>query len=567
MKTTLSAIALTTLLGSTAANATDYQGWWWSAATDGMGLNVAQQVDTLAVAWYHFDGNRSPSYVLLAGKLINGVLSGELQTASGPPPGSDYNPANVVRHTIGTATLTFRPSAPGSDQTTATFEYTLNGRNGSFELTRFNMPESLPDNTYDPEQFYTWRYASNYSGNCGESTSTGIATLTAFPSSNPDYPGFYTVETQAINADERCSYTMYHKDLTQSATGLSGSGRFYCKRINNNDTPGANPNARSGTITVRRLHMENAALVFDHSRQHTEGPRQGCGETATFTTTPFFRSDTYTSDWWWDPSQDGMGVNIEQRGDTLALAWYHFDEDRSPTYILFTGKRLHGFLIGQLQKASGPPPGPEYDPAGVAREIAGTGILRFGSNNVADFTYTLQNGRSGTLNLTRFSMQEIPLAGTWKYLVNRIRTDRMYPNPTSQSDSTGIATMEKIGDNHYRLTTHEDSDVEFRVDKIDSCVYDLMLTQSGSIFTGDGQVSCTDNKGKFISNGTVTVERLHAEKERFVFSYRSFAPIAEFKRNGEFDYSYSDENGILGGTRLDTIPWKTFPADHIIRRF
>ncbi len=535
MKITASALALAILLGAGSANAADYQGWWWSAATDGMGLNVVQQGDTMGVAWYHFDENRSPSYVLLAGKLVDGVLSGELQAASGPPPGPGYNPADVMRNAIGTATLTFKPSEPGSDQTTATFEYTLNGRNGSFELARFAMQEGLPADNSTQDKFRTWEYTSNHSGSCGESTSAGIATLSVWASvwhSPSDY--YYTLTTRAPNASGYCSYRMYHRDLRQSATGLTGSGTFYCHGLNSDNTHGAH----SGTITVNRLQIENGALIFDHSRQHTEGSQQGCSDTPAFVTTPFFRNNASKSDWWWDPAQDGMGVNIEQRGDTLALAWYHFDEDRSPTYTLLAGKSVSGaILTGPLQKAFGPPPGPGYDPAAVSREFAGTGMISFTSETSAIFEYTLPNGYSGTLNLVRFTAQEIPLAGTWKYFADRDISPPYMGVPSTPAVFIGTATMEKTNDSHYRLTTRETNPAK---SSIHTCAYDLALTQTGSMFTGDGQISCTDDKGESIADGTIVVHRLQAGEKQFMFDY--------------YQAGYLHGSGILSGTRQDATP-------------
>ncbi len=536
MKTTLSAIAITALLSaSVTANATDYQGWWWSAATDGMGLNVEQQGDTMAVAWYHFDEDRSPSYVLLAGKLVDGVLSGELQTASGPPPGPGYNPANVTRNAVGTATLTFKPSVSGSDQATATFEYTLNGNSGSFELARFAMqPTPLTS---------SWRAFHRFGGS-------------PFAIMENTSGNHYRLTTGRYNSDGAfLSYLAYDLNLSDSGPVFTGNGRALDYDDFNEET-----------VEVKRLQVENGVLVLDYVRTHThksivdQTPPTITTYDETLVGFPPPNNGSlyiegagfYQSGWWWPPSKNGMGLNIEQQGDTIAVAWYHFDEDHSPTYSLLAGKLVSNTLSGELQTASGPPPGPAYDPADVSRETAGTATLNFTSATSATFEYTL-NGRSGSLDLTRFTMEQLPLAtGLWKYNAAYAAWD-CFVTDTIHSwagTASGIATMEKTGDKLYRLTTKDDktSNNMFLSDgnnvNVESCTYDLKLIQSGSIFTGSGRSSCT--YGGSVSIDSVTVRRLQTENGVLVFDY-TLSPHSE-NRSGYICGRY----GSLSGPPYDS---------------
>ncbi len=233
-------------------------------------------------------------------------------------------------------------------------------------------------------------------------------------------------------------------------------------------------------------------------------------------------------DWWWDPSKDGMGVNIGQQGDTLAVAWYRFAADRSSTYNLLSGKLVNGVLTGLLQTASGPPPGPGYNPAEVLRGNVGSATFRFTSPTSAVFEYTL-NGSSGVLNLVRFTMQGIPLEGSWQYASIAARASCLFPASQGQIANSGFATMEKTGPSpgpgpnpnpgsgpgHYRLITQSNIG-------LDSCTYNMTLAQSGSLYTGDGTFVCISGRG-----GAITVERLQAENGFLSLVYTSRYSIGE----------------------------------------
>ncbi len=559
MKTTASVIAFTALLSaSITANAGDYQGWWWSAATDGMGLNIEQQGDTLGVAWYHFDEDRSPSYVLLAGKLVDDVLSGELQAASGPPPGPGYNPADVVRNTIGTATLTFKPSEPGSDQTTATLEYTMNGRSGSLVLARFATQPAPPAGPWSVS-YSTAGSAPNRIGGSAFMKNTG----------GNHYR--LAIGYQSLGGTDFFPRHVFDLDLSGSGSIFTGSGRF-------SDTIDLTEGAAEGTVEVKRLQVENGVLIFDYVSTVTKewgvdqvSPRSvheilvgfpplragvppygfpplNAGASSGFPPAPY--SGFYQSGWWWDPSKDGMGLNVEQQGDTIAVAWYHFDEDHSPSYALLTGtiaedpQTARYVLTGPLQKASGPPPGPGYDPANVSRETAGTATLSFTSATSATFEYTL-NGHSGSLDLSRFTGERIPLStGSWKYASGYMKRECADANPLVvelwPGGAIGTATLEKTGNNQYRLKAQPSF-------LFASCTYDLVLIQSGSIFTGSGHGTCLNDTGRIVAIRSITAKRLQTKNGMLIFDYA-------LSNHGREDALCKEDGSLIGMLRTGTNP-------------
>jgi hypothetical protein len=121
---------------------------------------------------------------------------------------------------------------------------------------------------------------------------------------------------------------------------------------------------------------------------------------------------------WWDPAQDGMGVTFGQEADTIVLTWYHYDDEGNPTWLLLTGQiDGDGVLEGKLvksfhtqenaeteesQDSSRSRPGSNYSSENLKREEVGTGRVESIDENSALFSYELDNGTRGELQLVRF---------------------------------------------------------------------------------------------------------------------------------------------------------------------
>ncbi|MDR2031876.1 MAG: hypothetical protein LBP86_06435 [Azoarcus sp.] len=179
------------------AFAADYTDWWWDPAQNGMGFNIDQQGNTVAVAWYHFDSNRKSTYLVLAGELKNGQVSGALDRVTGPEPGPGYS-ANAVQHSSpGNATITFH----GDNR--ATFAYNYDGKSGSIDLERFIFAVPETRGVYhgwwwDPEQ-------SGMGVNIGHQGNTGAAAWYHFGS---DGKATFLMFTGPVE-DSRISAEMY----------------------------------------------------------------------------------------------------------------------------------------------------------------------------------------------------------------------------------------------------------------------------------------------------------------------------------------------------------------------
>jgi hypothetical protein len=194
-------------------------------------------------------------------------------------------------------------------------------------------------------------------------------------------------------------------------------------------------------------------------------------------------------DWWWNPGQSGMGVNVGQQGDTIAATWYLYGDDNNASFLVLTGTLTGNTVSGNLYRYTGPPPGPGYNPAAVVPNVAGTGSITFTSDTTAVLNYNYDN-RSGSLNLQRFSFGTVPLTGT--YLGGAV----VY------SQNCGLANAYQAV---YSLTQDGNS-LSFTEDSAGAyCVGQGDLTPAGSKYTMQGTFACSDGRGGNLS-GSVSAD-------------------------------------------------------------
>jgi len=106
------------------ALATNYQDMWWNPSESGWGISLAHEGSTIFAAWFTYDQNGAPMWMSFSATATqpNGPYTGTLYRTSGPAFSTvPFNPANVQRVPVGTATLTF------ADGDNATFAYSVSG--------------------------------------------------------------------------------------------------------------------------------------------------------------------------------------------------------------------------------------------------------------------------------------------------------------------------------------------------------------------------------------------------------------------------------------------------------
>jgi len=113
------------------------------------------------------------------------------------------------------------------------------------------------------------------------------------------------------------------------------------------------------------------------------------------TSTPDFE----VSDMWWNPAENGWGINLTQHpsGQVFAV-WYTYAADGGPLWLVMSGGTwVNGrTFTGILQRTSGPAYNQlPFDPNQVTRFPVGTLTLNFTSANSASFTWVV-DGVTGT---------------------------------------------------------------------------------------------------------------------------------------------------------------------------
>ncbi len=190
-------------------------------------------------------------------------------------------------------------------------------------------------------------------------------------------------------------------------------------------------------------------------------------------------------DWWWNSDLSGMGVNVGHQGNIVAAAWYFFDSDASPTYLMLTGTLSNDQVSGALQRAMGPQPGIGYDKSLVTRENVGTATLKFNSPDSATLTYSY-GALSGTINLSRYSFMTPSVNGTWTFT---------YTAKVSNCDDSSENGVESGGNTAEIVKTSSQLQIQTLQDGVDgACTVIVPIRDAGSVFYGDGwgSLSCTN---------------------------------------------------------------------------
>jgi lysyl endopeptidase len=109
------------------------------------------------------------------------------------------------------------------------------------------------------------------------------------------------------------------------------------------------------------------------------------------------------TDLWWNPSESGWGLNIEQHASGIVFViWYTYGADNKETwYTISSGTWTSAnTYTGTITYTTGPRLPSLFDPTGVARRPAGTGTLTFSDANNGTWSFSV-DGVSGSRPITR----------------------------------------------------------------------------------------------------------------------------------------------------------------------
>jgi hypothetical protein len=113
-----------------AANLQDL--WWVGEAESGWGANFTHQGDVIVLTWFTYDADGKPLWLItVMNRQPSGAYQGPLKTVTGPAFNAvPFDPAKVVRTTVGSATLT------PADGNHVKFDYTVGAVTQSKQITR-----------------------------------------------------------------------------------------------------------------------------------------------------------------------------------------------------------------------------------------------------------------------------------------------------------------------------------------------------------------------------------------------------------------------------------------------
>jgi hypothetical protein len=137
--------------------------------------------------------------------------------------------------------------------------------------------------------------------------------------------------------------------------------------------------------------------VIKRLTRQTFGPLPTCN----FGTVPDQRSATNYTDLWWNPNESGWGVGLTHQGDTLFAAWFTYDLDGTPLWLVATLPRAAADVFtGMLYQTAGPAFATPFDPMKVTTTPTGTATLTFANGNAATLAYTV-NRTSGNVTQSK----------------------------------------------------------------------------------------------------------------------------------------------------------------------
>ena len=200
---------------------------------------------------------------------------------------------------------------------------------------------------------------------------------------------------------------------------------------------------------------------------------------------------TDMSDWWWNPSESGWGVNISQQNDVLGVAFFVFDSNQKPVWYTaaLNYQSSQSFVwSGDLYATQGPWFGGAYNSAAVTRTKVGTATFTALQINSATLQYSI-NGVSVTKQIQRITFKNENLSG------NYIGGFSIKFSGCSNPAYEGLVDNE-VG---VMPVTHSGSTVTVTVPLSAgyTCTFTGQYSQAGKLGEIDGSYTCTDG-----TNGT-----------------------------------------------------------------
>jgi hypothetical protein len=179
------------------------------------------------------------------------------------------------------------------------------------------------------------------------------------------------------------------------------------------------------------------------------------------------------SDLWWNPSESGWGIQLNQMGGVVFATLYVYDASNRPTWFTaqLSAAQGSGQYTGPLYSSTGPYYGAgSFNAGSVTRTQVGTMTFAMQSDGTATLTYTA-NGTAVTKSVQRQTLVNANLTGT--YQVQGTVTSSGCTDPSNSGTVNGTSTVQiaDVGGNARQVT--------WIFPNGNTCVYSGSQTQAG----------------------------------------------------------------------------------------
>jgi len=109
---------------------------------------------------------------------------------------------------------------------------------------------------------------------------------------------------------------------------------------------------------------------------------------------------------WWNPSEDGWGINLEHQGDTIFATWFTYDASGEAWWLVMIASGAGNTFAGKIYTTTGSSYLAPAFSKGAASEV-GSGVLTFPDSGHATFEYTV-NGTHQTKSIVPQQFGTLP---------------------------------------------------------------------------------------------------------------------------------------------------------------
>jgi hypothetical protein len=109
---------------------------------------------------------------------------------------------------------------------------------------------------------------------------------------------------------------------------------------------------------------------------------------------------------WWNPSEDGWGINLEHQGDTIFATWFTYDTSGEARWLVMIASGAGNVYSGKIYTTTGSSYLASAFSKGTPSE-AGSGALTFADAGHATFEYTV-NGKHQTKSIVPQQFGTLP---------------------------------------------------------------------------------------------------------------------------------------------------------------